>query len=80
LVEAQESEPSGGISNQAFKLITVRLARPQESDQIVTLLVEAANWLASQGIPMWQPSEIASDAIYDDVCQGLFFVAEHVKV
>jgi GNAT superfamily N-acetyltransferase len=54
----------------------VRQATLAEVDEVVSILVEAADWLAERGTPMWRDDELRPEAIAADVRGGLFCVAE----
>jgi GNAT superfamily N-acetyltransferase len=54
----------------------MKQARPGEEAIVSTILGEAAAWLISRNLSMWQPGELESDSIVADVAEGLYFLAE----
>ena len=55
----------------------IRQAAAYETDLVAEVLSEAVAWLQSRGIPLWQPSDVASAAIRSDVAAGYYFLALH---
>lgn len=54
----------------------VREARSDECEAVVSVLREAAAWLADKGEPLWQEDELAHSDIAADVEAGLYRLAE----
>ena len=55
--------------------IEIRLARPDDAPDVVSILVEAASWLEQAGSPMWKDDELRAEQIAADIHDGLFVVA-----
>ncbi len=45
-----------------------------DADIASSILVEAANWLAEQGMPMWRPAELTPDQISPAIARGEFYL------
>lgn len=56
--------------------ISIRQARTEDVAIVVTILTEAAWWLADNGKVMWRDNELVPERIAEDVHAGLFFLAE----
>jgi len=55
--------------------IDVRQAGGPDIEIVSSILLEAAAWLESLGMPMWREDELLPERIESDVTAGLFFVA-----
>ena len=56
--------------------VSVRQAEPRDAGFVEAVLLEAAEWLADAGLPMWREDEITAEGIAADVARGLFFIGE----
>ncbi|HEY2826530.1 MAG TPA: GNAT family N-acetyltransferase [Pirellulales bacterium] len=56
--------------------VHVRQAMPDDADTVSSVLIEAASWLESKGIPLWQLDELTTSRLAPDVNAGLFYIAE----
>jgi len=56
--------------------ITVRQARPDDAQEVSEILTEAAQWLAAEGIPLWDVADLGPERILPEVADGLYFLAE----
>ena len=57
-------------------VITIRQADVRDTEDVSSVLGEAAEWLGKRGIPMWRGEELSSESITADVASGEFFIAE----
>jgi GNAT superfamily N-acetyltransferase len=55
---------------------SIRQATPQDAENVVGILRDAAHWLEQSGMAMWRDDELLPARILADVDAGLFFVAE----
>jgi GNAT superfamily N-acetyltransferase len=55
---------------------SIRQAMPQDAENVIGILREAARWLEERGMPMWRADELLPERLATDVEAGLFFVAE----
>jgi GNAT superfamily N-acetyltransferase len=55
--------------------VAVRLAAPHEAGSVRAILMEAAAFAATRGMPMWRIGELDQHRIATEVEQGLFFLA-----
>ena len=53
--------------------VSVRVAEPQEVEQVCSVLLEAARWLEESGQAMWEPDELDPALLAPAVHSGLFF-------
>jgi len=49
---------------------------PQDAENVIGVLQEAAQWLEQSGLAMWRDDELLPARITADVAAGLFFLAE----
>ena len=54
----------------------VRQAEHADVETVSGILTEAATWLEELGTPLWTLDELLPERILDDVCKGLYFLAE----
>jgi len=54
---------------------SIELATEHDTSLVVSVLLEAAEWLVATGRPMWQLSEITLAEIQPEVKSGHFFIA-----
>jgi len=54
----------------------IRQATPQDAENVIGILREAAQWLEQSGMAMWREDELLPARIAADVEAGLFFLAE----
>ena len=54
--------------------LRVRQATAADTDEVVSILREAALWLEAQGVPLWRTDELDADRLADEVGEGLCFV------
>jgi GNAT superfamily N-acetyltransferase len=54
----------------------IRQAMPQDAENVIGVLQEAAQWLEQSGLAMWRDDELLPARITADVAAGLFFLAE----
>jgi GNAT superfamily N-acetyltransferase len=54
----------------------IRQAMPQDAENVLGVLHEAAQWLEESGMAMWRDEELSPIRIAADVEAGLFFLAE----
>jgi GNAT superfamily N-acetyltransferase len=57
------------------KTIKISPALPRDIATVSSILLEAAQWLREQGIPMWRDDELSPERIRTDVATGHFFLA-----
>jgi GNAT superfamily N-acetyltransferase len=55
---------------------TIRQAERADVDSVSGILTEAATWLEELGDQLWTLDELLPEQIIDDVCKGLYFLAE----
>jgi GNAT superfamily N-acetyltransferase len=55
--------------------ITISRALLSEIDSVSSILLEAADWLAERGIPMWHAEELSREQTAAAVADGHFFLA-----
>lgn len=55
--------------------LDIRFAREADAALVSSLLVEAATWIASRGLPLWSIEELSLEAIAPDVAAGSFILA-----
>jgi len=55
--------------------MNIQEARPSDAPMISAVLQEAAEWLASDGRPLWSKVEIGRESVLRDVSKGLFHIA-----
>lgn len=55
--------------------LEIKTAEPQDLEELLRLLNEAADWLVSIGQPLWAMNELAPERIAREIEQGLFQVA-----
>src|SRR5206468_8291017 len=55
---------------------TIRQAMPADTENVSSILREAAQWLERSGMAMWRDNELLPARIAADVEAGLCFVAE----
>jgi GNAT superfamily N-acetyltransferase len=53
----------------------LRSGTAKDLDGISRVLVEAAEWLMSIGMPLWDPRDLGSESLIDDVCAGRYLVS-----
>lgn len=53
----------------------ISLATIENIDTVADILSEAAEWLVSQGTPLWQSNELSPEKISNEVEKGLFWLA-----
>lgn len=53
----------------------IEQARPEEAATVATVLNEAAQWIASEGRPLWSAADIGLDRIQRDTDAGSYFIA-----
>ena len=56
---------------------TIRQAERADVESVSEILTEAAAWLEELGDQLWTLDELLPEQILDDVCRGLYFLAEH---
>ena len=56
--------------------MAVRQASADDLDTVRAILVEADEWAAQFGIPMWVDDELSRDRIGADIAAGMMFLAE----
>jgi GNAT superfamily N-acetyltransferase len=56
--------------------LAIRQAEAADTHVVSEILLEAANWLQREGMPMWRDDELVSERLVQDVNTGLFFLAE----
>src|SRR5271157_758563 len=55
---------------------SIRQAMPQDAENVIGILGEAARWLEQRGMAMWRDDELLPGRTVADINAGLFFVAE----
>ncbi len=55
---------------------TIRQAERADVESVSEILTEAAAWLQELGDQLWTLDELLPEQILDDVCEGLYFLAE----
>ena len=55
---------------------TIRQAERADLECVSGILTEAATWLEELGNRLWTLDELLPEQILDDVCKGLYFLAE----
>ncbi len=55
--------------------MNIQEARPSDAPMIASILQEAAEWLASDGRPLWSAVEIGRESVLQDVSKGLLLIA-----
>jgi ribosomal protein S18 acetylase RimI-like enzyme len=55
---------------------SVRLANPADTDAVVSVLREAAQWLVDRGMPLWEVGSFTTDALRANIERGEVVVAE----
>src|SRR5437660_11881337 len=63
-------------AGQIMESVNIRQATDQDSNFVIDVLREAAQWLEERGIALWRGREWASEGIAADVADGLFFIAD----
>ena len=56
--------------------LTIRQAAAGDTHVVSDILLEAANWLQREGMPMWREEELVHERVVKDAAAGLFFLAE----
>jgi GNAT superfamily N-acetyltransferase len=56
-------------------LISIRQGHSEDASTIASVLLQASQWAASQGLDMWEPNEISVEVVQPDVDAGVFYVA-----
>ncbi len=54
----------------------IKLATSEDTETISSILREAADWLVSRGMPLWQSDELSPEKISGEVEKGLFWLAQ----
>lgn len=55
---------------------TIRQAERADVESVSEILTEAVAWLQELGDQLWTLDELLPEQILDDVCEGLYFLAE----
>lgn len=50
-------------------------AGPADTETVSAVLAEAAQWIAGEGMKLWEPEEVAPDAVKEDVAAGMYRLA-----
>jgi GNAT superfamily N-acetyltransferase len=56
--------------------IAIDEAVPGETESVLSILFEAAEWLRERDMPMWRSDELSQEEIAQDVAEGYFFLAK----
>lgn len=64
-----------GATRARLVPLSIRLAGPQEVSEVSSILLEAAQWLEAEGMPMWRPEFLRPDRVGPDIAAGLFVLA-----
>ena len=60
--------------------LRIRQAVASDTEQVCSVLREAALWLESRGEPLWRDDELRPDRLASEVARGLYFVGEATEV
>ena len=55
--------------------VDVRVAGCEDASTVSSILVEAADWLAAKGVPLWAPGQLTVDQVAPDCGAGRFRLA-----